>query len=216
MRDEAREEASLYGQIAKLKNQLHAECERRAQVEAENDLLKQKLGNQKSTRVSSPAVTNSASGEQCIVDENRSFASPLSARARAPVAGVAGVAVESASTPSSRAGGSPAGWLDGFGGLLSSGAKASAYSANEIEAIDRERMMLKKKLSTEATNSRRIIDEKEKKIKALQQRDLRASRKSAQETGMLHEERKRSAKLQDELRLAESTIQFAAASRLIS
>lgn len=201
MRDEAREEASLYGQIAKLKNQLHAECERRAQVEAENDLLKKQLGNHESTRVSSPAVTNSALGEQRSADENRSFTSPSSARARAPVAGVA---VESASTPSSWAGGSPAGWTS-LGGILSGGAKASAYSASEIESIDRERMLLKKKLATEVTNSRRIIDEKEKKIKALQQRDLRASRKSAQETGMLHEERKRSAKLQDELRFAEST-----------
>lgn len=213
MRDEAREEASLYAQVAKLKNQLHAECERRAQVEAENDLLKQQLGNRESTRVSSTAVTNSASAEQRSLDETRSFTSPMS-RAPAPVAGVA---VASVSTPSSRAGGSPAGWLEGFGGLVSGGAKASTYSASEIEAIDRERMMLKKKLSTEARNTQRIIDEKEKKIKALQQRDLRASRKSAQETGMLHEERKKNAKLQDELRFAKSTNQHVAAfSRMIS
>ena len=204
MRDEAREEASLYGQVAKLKNQLHAECERRAQVEAENELLKQQLGDRESTRMASTTVTNSASADQRSLDENRSFTSPMS-KASAPVAGVA---VASVSTPSSRTGGSPAGWLEG---LVSGGSKASTYSASEIEAIDRERMMLKKKLSTEARNTQRIIDEKEKKIKALQQRDLRASRKSAQETGMLHEERKKNAKLQDELRSAESTIQCVAA-----
>ena len=91
--------------------------------------------------------------------------------------------------------------------MLSGGAKASSYSESEIEVIETERMMLKKKLSTEARKAQKVIDEKDRKIKALQKRDLHASRKSAQETGMLHEERKKSAKLQADLRFADLSIQ---------
>jgi myosin-5 len=207
MRDEAREEASLYGQIAKLKNQLHVECERRTRAEAENSLLKQRLGNEGSNHATPaagssshviagtpPGVATLASpGEQPRMDESRRPASPSPGRTL-----VAGVAVAPVPTPSALAGvNSPAGW---FEGILSGGAKTSSYSESEIETIDRERMMLKRKLSTEARNMQRVVDEKDKKIKELQRRDLRASRKSAQETGMLHEERKKNTQLQNDLR----------------
>ena len=208
MRDEAREEASMFGQLAKLKNQLHAESERRAQAEAENERLRQQQpgqqrsgGIQESVASLSPAATSPSPSQQAhTISQSSHTAAP---GLRTPVAGVAMAPLPSSATSSLSGGGSsPAGWLEGIGGILGSGsgAKTSSYSEDEIEAIDRERMMLKRKLSTEARNMQRIVDEKDKKIKELQRRELRASRKSAQETGVLHEERKKNAQLQNDLR----------------
>lgn len=208
MRDEAREEASMYGQLSKLKKQLHAEGERRVQAEAENERLRQHQPGQLSSGSSqdhapslSPAATSPSPSQQAsTVSQSSQAAAAAASGLRTPVAGVAMAPLSSSATSSVS---SPAGWLEGIGGILGSGSgpkPSSSYSEDEIEAIDRERMMLKRKLSTEARNMQRIVDEKDKKIKELQRRELRASRKSAQETGVLHEERKKNAQLQNDLR----------------
>ena len=110
------------------------------------------------------------------------------------------------------------GWLGKIGGLLS-GSKAPPDSqapspllrstsrspssgsydddTSIVEALEKERHLLKRKLAQETKNAQRSSEDKDKKIRELQQRDIRATRKSAQEIGMLQEERKLRKQLED-------------------
>eukprot|EP01047_Picozoa_sp_COSAG01_P014875 COSAG01_NODE_734_length_13974_cov_57.831784_15_plen_301_part_00 len=92
-----------------------------------------------------------------------------------------------------------------IGGLLGGTSKSSSsqppptparspvsvsYDDEVVEALEKERALLKRKLAQETKHAQRNLEEKDRKIRELQKRDLRATRKSAQEIGMLQEERR--------------------------
>ena len=106
-----------------------------------------------------------------------------------------------AASPESSPGG---GWLDTtalqLGSIFSS--RDSPTPAHEVEtqaAEGAQLLILKRKLREASDRERRSSATQAAKIKDLQRRDLRASKNSALQTSMLHQERKRRADLEQQL-----------------
>ena len=173
MREAAREEATFAGQLAKLQALLREERGRREHAER---LVLELQNGQGDTTPAEHAPPH-----------------------RDPPTPPAGVSV--AASPESSPGG---GWLDTtalqLGSIFSS--RDSPTPAHEVEtqaAEGAQLLILKRKLREASDRERRSSATQAAKIKDLQRRDLRASKNSALQTSMLHQERKRRADLEQQL-----------------